>query len=62
MAESGLDTLPLAIWNGYNDLLEKKPIEVKALTSLVGFTLGDILAQNLLGAKTDKFDFKRLAM
>jgi hypothetical protein len=58
---SGLDALPLALWEGYNRVLEEQPLATKAVTSLIGFTLGDILAQNLLGNKNDKFDFARLA-
>jgi hypothetical protein len=32
-------------WARYNAALEKNPVGVKALTSLTGFTLGDIIAQ-----------------
>ena len=39
--------------------LEEQPLLLKALTSLVGFALGDILAQ-LFIQKTDPFDYARL--
>lgn len=32
-------------WAAYNDALEEKPLLTKALTSLVGWCLGDLLAQ-----------------
>jgi hypothetical protein len=32
-------------WAAYNDALDKKPLITKALTSLVGWALGDLLAQ-----------------
>mmetsp|Transcript_14714 Transcript_14714/g.29949 ORF Transcript_14714/g.29949 Transcript_14714/m.29949 type:complete len:283 (-) Transcript_14714:80-928(-) len=50
-----------SIWAAYIAALESQPILTKALTSLVGFTLGDILAQKLLGSKDAAFDLRRLA-
>ncbi|PXF45402.1 Protein sym-1 [Gracilariopsis chorda] len=50
-----------AIWNGYNASLEKNPIITKALTSLVGFFLGDLIAQKFLGEKGADIDKARLA-
>jgi hypothetical protein len=32
-------------WAAYNDALDRKPLVTKAMTSLVGWGLGDILAQ-----------------
>lgn len=32
-------------WAAYNDALDKKPLLTKAMTSLVGWALGDLLAQ-----------------
>jgi hypothetical protein len=32
-------------WAAYNDALDKKPLITKAFTSLVGWALGDLLAQ-----------------
>jgi len=49
-----------AAWMRYNELLDEKPLLMKALTSFTGFALGDILAQIFI-QKADKFDFARLA-
>lgn len=38
-----------SFWQGYNELLAEKPILVKSLTSLVGFMLGDIVSQTIVG-------------
>ena len=46
-------------WKRYEELLDEKPLLMKALTSFVGFALGDILAQIYI-QKTSPFDFKRL--
>lgn len=35
------------VWAAYNKLLAKQPLLVKACTSFVGFTAGDVLAQNV---------------
>jgi len=48
-----------ALWKRYNELLDEKPLLMKALTSLVGFALGDILAQ-LFIQKNSPFDWARL--
>jgi hypothetical protein len=32
-------------WAAYNEALDKKPLITKAMTSLVGWALGDVLAQ-----------------
>lgn len=37
-------------WEKYTKLLDRKPIFVKSMTSLVGFALGDILAQVIAGS------------
>lgn len=58
---SGLATLPAMLWDEYNKKLASNPIETKALTSLVGFTIGDLLAQSFLGEKGSPIDMKRLA-
>lgn len=44
-------------WAAYNEALDKKPLITKAMTSLVGWALGDLLAQVFI-AKT-AFDVKR---
>jgi len=43
------------IWSRYNKMLEAQPLLTKALTSLTGFTLGDVLAQNFV-EKVDVYD------
>ena len=50
-----------AVWDKYNEVLDSKPLATKAVTSLVGFTIGDLLAQNFLGEKGSSLDLKRLA-
>jgi len=44
-------------WAAYNDALDKKPLTTKALTSLVGWALGDFLAQVFITG--GPFDWKR---
>ena len=52
---------PLAkIWAAYNNTLERHPIATKAFTSLVGFFLGDFIAQKFLGDKDADIDKGRL--
>ena len=46
-------------WKRYEELLDEKPLLMKALTSLTGFALGDILAQIFI-QKVKPFDFYRL--
>mmetsp|Transcript_6133 Transcript_6133/g.3683 ORF Transcript_6133/g.3683 Transcript_6133/m.3683 type:complete len:184 (+) Transcript_6133:97-648(+) len=38
----------MGLWARYNKLLEAQPLLTKACTSLVGFTAGDVLAQNFV--------------
>jgi protein Mpv17 len=45
-------------WKAYNEMLAKQPLLTKALTSFVGFTAGDILAQNFV-EKKEKYDYAR---
>jgi protein Mpv17 len=49
------------LWARYNKLLDAQPLLTKALTSLTGFTLGDILAQNFIEAKETPYDIARTA-
>lgn len=35
----------LGLWDSYNKVLDEKPLATKAMTSLVGFLIGDVLAQ-----------------
>lgn len=46
------------IWAAYNKALAANPLLVKALTSLTGFTVGDILAQKFISPE-NKYDFAR---
>lgn len=50
-----------SIWAAYCSTLDKNPITTKAFTSLVGFFLGDLLAQKFLGDKNAPLDTWRLA-
>ena len=47
-------------WKAYNKLLDTQPLLTKACTSLIGFTAGDVLAQNFVD-KSEKYDFARTA-
>eukprot|EP00638_Chattonella_subsalsa_P007151 CAMPEP_0117735494 /NCGR_PEP_ID=MMETSP0947-20121206/1341_1 /TAXON_ID=44440 /ORGANISM="Chattonella subsalsa, Strain CCMP2191" /LENGTH=193 /DNA_ID=CAMNT_0005550551 /DNA_START=72 /DNA_END=650 /DNA_ORIENTATION=- len=49
-----------SVWDSYNNVLEEKPILTKACTSLVGFSVGDILAQKFVD-KANKMDWTRMA-
>ncbi len=40
-------TIVMGVWAAYNRALTARPVLVKALTSLTGFTVGDILAQKV---------------
>jgi protein Mpv17 len=48
-----------SFWTKYNSLLDTNPILAKGLTSLVGFSCGDILAQKFIN-KGEDFDVARL--
>jgi protein Mpv17 len=47
------------IWARYNALLEAQPLLTKALTSLVGFTSGDVLAQSFIEEGGKPYDVMR---
>jgi protein Mpv17 len=48
------------IWARYNKLLDAQPLLTKALTSLTGFTVGDLLAQNFVESEPGKpYDLMR---
>jgi protein Mpv17 len=49
-----------SLWSSYEDALEENPILVKACTSLIGFSVGDFLAQKFV-SKSPEFDYYRLA-
>lgn len=57
--DEGDSTPMMQMWKRYEQLLEETPLLMKALTSLTGFALGDILAQKVI-QKVDSFDFLRL--
>lgn len=44
------------LWARYNKLLDAQPLLTKALTSMTGFTLGDILAQNFVNDDGKPYD------
>ena len=46
------------LWSLYNTSLTKQPLLTKAITSLTGFTAGDILAQKYV-EKGDEYDWRR---
>lgn len=46
----------------YNDALAKHPVATKAVTSLIGFALGDRIAQSVGGAPFDVLRMLRLSM
>lgn len=41
------------LWDDYNKVLTEKPLVTKAMTSLVGFTIGDLLAQFFIEKGSD---------
>jgi protein Mpv17 len=47
------------LWARYNALLEAQPLLTKALTSLTGFTAGDILAQSFIEPGDKPYDIMR---
>ena len=57
--DDGKEVNPLTVaWRKYESLLDDKPLLMKALTSFVGFAIGDILAQVFI--QKGEFDFARL--
>ena len=49
----------MGLWARYNKLLEAQPLLTKALTSLTGFTVGDLLAQNFVEGDDKPYDVMR---
>lgn len=47
------------LWARYNALLEAQPLLTKALTSLTGFTAGDVLAQKFIEPGDKPYDVMR---
>ena len=48
------------LWGAYTQLLDDKPLITKMCTSLLGFTIGDLLAQGFVEKSGDGIDWKRL--
>lgn len=49
----------MGLWARYNKLLEAQPLLTKAFTSLIGFTAGDVLAQNFINEDGESYDVMR---
>ena len=47
------------LWARYNKLLDAQPLLTKACTSLIGFTAGDVLAQNFINEGDQPYDVSR---
>ncbi len=56
------DSAVARAWRAYNAALEAHPVAVKSATSLVGFLLGDVLAQSIVGADYDAARTLRLVL
>ncbi len=56
------DSAVARAWRAYNAALEAHPVLVKSATSLVGFLLGDVLAQSIVGADYDAARTLRLVL
>lgn len=55
------DNIFLKIWAMYCSQLDRSPITTKAFTSLIGFFLGDLIAQKFMGDKDADIDWARVA-
>lgn len=51
----------IKLWGMYNSRLDRSPITTKAITSLIGFLLGDVIAQKFLGDEKSSLDWARVA-
>lgn len=49
-------------WAAYDEALAKHPVAVKAATSFVGFLLGDLIAQSIVGLPYDAHRTLRLVL
>ena len=47
------------LWARYNAMLDSQPLLTKALTSLTGFTVGDVLAQSFVEGGDKPYDIMR---
>jgi len=57
--KSTLTRVQMGLWARYNKLLEAQPLLTKALTSLTGFTVGDLLAQCYVEPGDKPYDLMR---
>lgn len=57
---SGKNNIFVSLWATYNSRLACYPITTKAITSLVGFFLGDLVAQKFLGEDGAAFNWARV--
>lgn len=48
-----------SLWARYNKLLDAQPLLTKCLTSLTGFTAGDVLAQSFIESGDKPYDIMR---
>ena len=51
-------SFPRNAWNIYNEALESAPLATKSVTSALGFTIGDVLAQNFIN-REETYDWIR---
>lgn len=58
---SGKNNIFVSLWAMYNARLAVYPITTKAITSLIGFFLGDLVAQKFLGDEGAAFNWARIA-
>ena len=54
--EESLTFIMSGLWARYNSMLDKQPLLTKALTSLTGFSAGDILAQCFIEGGDKPYD------
>lgn len=58
---TGGSNLFTKLWASYNSRLDRFPIATKAMTSLIGFFIGDLIAQKFLGENKGSLDWARSA-
>ena len=61
-AATGQPPVLARAWAAYDAALAKHPIAVKAATSFVGFLLGDLIAQSIVGLPYDAHRTLRLVL
>lgn len=60
-SSSGPQSVFGGLWSQYNRALASRPILTKAMTSLVGFALGDVMAQKFLDGGGSGLNYARIA-